>query len=64
MFTAHSKTGITSYTLHYNGQELSEAAELASLGVALASKPVLMMKELPYHEHSARMHVRRLRGTS
>jgi hypothetical protein len=55
---------MTSYTLHWNGQPLSETAELETLGEQLAQKPILVMKDMPYNEHSARMHVRRLRGTS
>lgn len=63
LLCSHSRAGITSYSLHFNGQELDDATELSSLGPALSAKPVIMMKELPYNEHSARIHVRRLRGT-
>ena len=54
---------MTSYSLHFKGRELGETDELSTLGDALTEKPVLVMKEVPYTEHSARMHVRRLRGT-
>lgn len=54
---------MTSYALYFNGEELNELEEMSTLGEeALAASPVFIMKETPYNEHSARMHVRRLRG--